>query len=272
MATVVHEHHVEVPSFEGLRISWGGIWGGVLVVMGTLLLLTTLGLAIGITAADPQDTQASTVGTAAAIWTSVSLLLALFIGGMAATRLGMVFDKAAGAFEGALVWVLSFLVILWLAGSGVSLIAGGVSSLFGGVTKTVGSVVSGNMDLSQGDTQQILSRLRDPQTAQTIASATGMSEQEVSSTLNDIAQRAEAAKDDPARVAAEVRQGTQQLMAQARARLPAVAEQAKEGATKTAWITFAAMALSLLAAIGGAMLGRRRVMDRLAHVETAALR
>src|SRR5690606_37056010 len=107
---------------------------------------------------------------------------------MAATRLGLVFDKAAGAFEGALVWVLSFLLILWLASSGVRLVAGGISSLFGGVTQTIGSVV-GSEDLSTGSVDQILSRLNDPQLARTLASATGMSEQEVRSTLSGVAQR-----------------------------------------------------------------------------------
>src|SRR3954464_8299199 len=140
MATVVHEHFDAAP-LSGFRISWGGIWAGVLTVMGTLLFLTTLGLAIGISAIDPRQTDAGTFGTGAAVWSALSLLIALFVGGMAATRLGMVFDKATGAFEGALVWVLSFLVILWLASSGVRLVAGGIASLFGGVTQTMGQTM-----------------------------------------------------------------------------------------------------------------------------------
>jgi hypothetical protein len=261
MATVVNEH-VDV-SLEGFRISWGGVWAGVLTVMGTLLFLTTLGLAIGISAADPVNGDAGALGTGAAIWTGLSLLIALFAGGMAATRLGMVFDKAAGAFEGVLVWVLSFLVILWLASSGVQLVASGISGLFGGVRQTIASAASGIDDLSAGDVDQMIARLNDPLTAQGLAAATGMPEQEVRSTLSEVAQRAESARDNPQQAAAEVRQGTEQLMARAREQLPAVAERVQEGATKTAWFTFAAMLISLLAAIGGAMWGRRRVEDRL---------
>lgn len=268
MATVINEH-VDV-SLEGFRISWGGIWAGVLTVMGTLLVLTTLGLAIGISAADPGSGDASAIGTGAAIWTGLSLLIALFVGGMAATRMGLVFDKAAGAFEGALVWVLSFLVILWLASSGVQLVASGISSIFGGVTQTISSAASGMDDLSSGDVNQILSRLNDPQTAQTIATATGMSEQEVSSSLNSVAQRVEAARDNPQQAAEEVRQGTREMMDRARAQLPAMAERAQEGASKTAWITFGAMLLGLLAAIGGAMLGRRRAEERLLRSASSA--
>jgi hypothetical protein len=266
MATVVHEHF-DVP-LEGFRISWGGIWAGVLTVMGTLLFLTTLGFAIGISAADPGQTDASALGTGAAIWSALSLLIALFIGGMAATRLGLVFDKAAGAFEGALVWVLSFLVILWLASSGVRLVAGGISTLFGGAVQTISSAATGMEDLSSGDVDQMLARLNDPQTARTISSATGIPEQEVTSTLSGIAQRVEAARDNPQQAAVEVRQGTEQLMARAREQLPAVAERVQEGASRTAWITFGAMLISLVAAIAGAMLGRRRAIDRVARHDT----
>jgi hypothetical protein len=271
MATVV-ESHIDTSVLDGLRISWGGIWGGVLVVMGTLLLLSTLGLAIGISAADPTNTDAGALGTGAAIWTGLSLLIALFLGGFAATRLGLVFDKAAGAFEGALVWVLSFLVILWLASSGVSLVARGVSGVFTGASQVLGSAVGGVDDLAQGDPQQILERLRDPNTARVLAAATGMPEAEVRSNLEQAAQRVEAAGNDPARVASEVRAATQGMMDRARERLPQAAEQVQEGAGKAAWFTFIAMAISLAAAIAGAMVGRRRAVARVAAAEIATTR
>lgn len=258
MATIINEH-VELP-LDGFRLSWGGIWAGVLTVMGTLLFLTTLGIAVGISAADPGDAKA--LGTGAAVWSGLSLLIALFVGGMAATRLGLVFDKAAGAFEGALVWVLSFLIILWLASSGVRLVAGGISSVFGGVTQTIGSVASSADELSSGDVDQMLARLNDPQLASTLASATGMSEQEVRATLSEVSQRVDAARDNPQQAAAEVRQGTRQLMDRARQQLPAMAERAQDTATKTAWGTFAAMLISLAAAVVGAMFGRKRAEKR----------
>ncbi len=58
--------------FEGMKISWGGIFGGVLAGIGTLMLLSSLGIAIGISAVDPRDPSASSIGTGAAIWTSLS--------------------------------------------------------------------------------------------------------------------------------------------------------------------------------------------------------
>lgn len=271
MATVV-QRSIDTDVLEGLKVSWGGVWSGVLVVMGTLLLLSTLGLAVGISAADPTNADAGVLGTGAAIWTGLSLLIALFLGGMAATRLGLVFDKAAGAFEGALVWVLSFLVILWLASSGVSLVARGVSGVFTGATQVLGSAAGGLGDLANGDPQQILQRLRDPNTARVLAAATGMPEEEVRSNLDQAAQRVEAAGNDPARVASEVRAATQGMMDRARDRLPQAAEQVQEGASKAAWVTFVAMAISLAAAVGGAMVGRRRAEARVAAAEIGTTR
>jgi hypothetical protein len=104
---------------EGLRVSWGGVWGGVLVAMGMLLLLGALGVAIGASAIDPNRTDPNKMMTAAGIWGGVSLLLSLFVGGMVATRIGMVFDRATGMFEGVLVWVVSVMLMAAFAGSGI---------------------------------------------------------------------------------------------------------------------------------------------------------
>src|SRR5690606_30348324 len=166
------------------------------------------------------------------------------------------------------VWVLSFLLILWLASSGVGLVVSGVSGLFGGVAQTAGAAISGVDDLSSGDVQQIVARLNDPQTARTISAATGIPEQEVRATLADIAQRVQSVRNDPARAVAEVRQGSQRLLERARQQLPATAERVQEGAATTAWIAFGAMLISLIAAIAGAMVGRRRA-ERTAQLAQA---
>lgn len=106
---------------EGLRVSWGGVWGGVLVSMGLLLLLGALGVAVGVSAIDPLEADPRAVMTAAGIWGGVSLLAALFVGGLVATRIGMVFDGATALFQGMLVWVVALLFMAAFAGSGIGL-------------------------------------------------------------------------------------------------------------------------------------------------------
>jgi hypothetical protein len=219
-------------------------------------------VAIGISAADPGETPASTIGTGAGIWAGISLLLALFLGGLVATRIGAISDRTTGFFEGALVWVVTILLMGYLATSGISTVAGGVLNMLGGATKAVGSVMragGADIDLS-GSVDQMLQRLRDPNTAQQIAAATGMQRAEVQEALNDAAQRVEQTRDNPGQAAVEARQRLERLVDQAKSRgaLQQKAEELKPQASRAAWITLGALLLSLLAAVIGAMAGRRR--------------
>jgi hypothetical protein len=255
---------------EGLKVSWGGIWGGVLVAIGLLLLLSVLGIAIGVTAVDPGETQADTVGAGIGVWGGVSLLIALFVGGMVSTRIGAIFDRTTGFFEGALVWAVSVLLMIYLATTGVSVLASGAFSMVRGVGSAVGMMAQ-NGDVSSGDVNQILSRLRDPKTAQQISTATGIPQSEVQTTLSNTAQSVERVRDNPAQAAAEARKGVQDLYAKAKTSgaIERKAEEVKPVITKGAWASFGALLLSLAAAIVGAMAGRRKYIPRSSQPELA---
>ena len=256
---VVERRRFAYPGFlsaDAMRVSWGGVFAGVLVAIGLLLLLTALGIAVGISAADPGSTDMSSLGTGAGIWAGVSLLLALFVGGMVSTRVGAIFDRTTGFFEGVLVWVVSLLLMGYLAASGVGSIAGGAFRLVGGASQMV--MNQGGMDVS-GSVDQMIQRLKDPKTADRIAGMTGLPTSEVQSTLGETAQRVENSRGNPSQAAAEAKQGIAQLYAKAKSSgaLQQKAEEIKPQASRAAWITFGALLLSLLTAVLGAMLGRR---------------
>jgi hypothetical protein len=236
------------------------VWGGVFIGIGLVFILSALGLAVGISAVDPSTTEQKAVGIGASLWAAVSLLIALYVGGLVSTRISAVVDRTVGAMQGALVWVLSVLLMTWLAGAGIGLVATGVFKVLGGATQAIGTMVTGNgPDLSAGTVDQIIARLRDPQTARTLSAATGMSEQDVNATLTQMADKAQAARDNPAQVAAEVRQGVQGMIERARSegKTTEAAERAKAAATKAAWLTVVALLISLAAAVFGAITGRR---------------
>jgi hypothetical protein len=242
---------------DGMKVSWGGIFGGVLVALGLLILLTALGVAVGISAAEPGETDGSTLGTGAGIWAGVSLLLSLFVGGLVATRIGAITDRTTGFFEGMLVWVVSVLLMLYLASSGVSMVAGSAFRLVGGAALAAGAQAQG-VDVS-GSVEQVLNRLKDPATAQRIASVTGLPQGEVEASLRQTTERVQANRDNPTQAAAEAKQGVAQLMEKAKSSgaLEQKAQEIKPQATRGAWIAFGGLVLSLLAAVLGAMLGRR---------------
>jgi hypothetical protein len=216
---------------------------------------------VGISAAQPGESDPGTLGTGAGIWGGVSLLLALFLGGWVSTRIGAIFDGTTGFFEGALVWVVSVLMMLYFASSGIGMLAGGAFKLVGGAAQALGSVVqpaASTPDVS-GSVEQILQRLNDPKTAEQIASATGLRASEVQATLSETARRVENNRNNPIQAAAEAKNGMAQLVEKARSSgaLQQKAEEVKPQATRAAWITFGALLLSLLAAVIGAMAGRR---------------
>jgi hypothetical protein len=252
-------------TFAGMKISWGGVFGGVLAGIGTLMLLSSLGMAVGISAVDPRDPNGAAIGAGAAIWTALTLLVSLFVGGWASTRLSMLWERTAAMFEGALVWVLSLILILYMAASGISLVASGVFSMVGETAQAVGATAGASLDdrgMSAGSVDEILARLRDPNTASTLASALGMPRDQVASALGDMSNKVEASRDNPEQAAAAVRSGLTDLASSARQNLSRAAAEAKPEATATAWLAFAALLLSLLAAIAGAAAGRRGVVKR----------
>jgi hypothetical protein len=110
-------------SLEGMRVSWSGIWAGVLVALGTLLVLSTLGLAIGFSA-DARDVDPQKIGTGAVVWSQISLLVALFLGGVTAARMSLVWDRPTALAQGVLVWIASLLVGLFLNANGLGTVLG----------------------------------------------------------------------------------------------------------------------------------------------------
>jgi hypothetical protein len=264
---------VAVDQATGARVSWSGIFGGVVVGIGLLLLLTALGLAVGITSIDPNTPDASRIGVGAALWTGISLLIALFVGGWAATRMSMLWDRTAALFQGTLVWALSMLLILWLAASGIGLIAGQTFNLAGTMARSAGAAVGAAdfSDLSEGNVDRVLQVLQDPRTAQRIASATGTDPQEVARNLTDLRTRVEAVRDDPAQVASQMRQAVGEFTDRAQARIQQQAAQAQPAASRTAWSTFAALLLGLIAGVVGAAVGRRNAASRTQRLHAGAI-
>ena len=112
---------------EAFGVSWRGVWAGFLIALGTMLLLSTLGDGLGVSAVD-AGAGARSLGAGAAVWAWITLLASVFIGAMVATSLALVADDATAAIHGALVWVLSMLAAVYFAASGISL---GVNRLLG---------------------------------------------------------------------------------------------------------------------------------------------
>jgi hypothetical protein len=137
------------------RVHWGPIWAGLLTALTSLLLLSLLGLATGMTTVNAgvaagQGGPPPETGRNAAIWGAISALLAFFLGGFVAARTAGIFNRGWGALNGLLVFLLAVPLILWLAGQGLGAVLGTLGSFAGGLNADPGQAQSA----AQGATEQ----------------------------------------------------------------------------------------------------------------------
>jgi hypothetical protein len=251
---------------QGPRVHWAGVMSGFFVAIGVLMIMGALGLAIGVTAlGDPRaatDETASGLGIGAGVWAFITMLVALFLGGMVSTKVTDRPDRPGAMIHGVLVWVLFSLFTVWMIASGVSL---GLSGLFGALSGlargATTAVAAGGGDLVQtlglNDPNRVMEKLDDPGTASTLAAATGMSTEEARAALGELRARVQAVRDDPARVTAEVREFLAQYTERAKQQALAAAAKAQHGAKIGSWTTFGVMVVGLGVSIAGAMGGVR---------------
>ncbi len=112
------------------RMSWGAALAGAAIALGLQLLLSLLGVGIGLSTVDPAagDTPgATTFGVATGIYYAIVTLLSLFVGGWVAGHLAGMPRRIDGLLHGVVTWSVAILLLLYV------------------VTTTVGAVVSGTL-------------------------------------------------------------------------------------------------------------------------------
>src|SRR4051812_38940847 len=99
------------------RVSWGAIAAGAMVALAIYFFLTLLGVALGIeAAARGRDTN---LGAGTALYAIFSLLLSMFFGGWAVSRLAVGETKLEAVLYGIILWGVLFTGMLWLVGNGI---------------------------------------------------------------------------------------------------------------------------------------------------------
>ena len=117
-------------------MSWGAIIGGWLIATGIGSLMWVAGLALGFSGFDAYNVEAIAKGLGAgtAIWMLLTLVVALFLGGMFASWFDGRSDQTIGALHGITVWGLSIMASAFLVALGMAhVIHGGAAIIGGGV-------------------------------------------------------------------------------------------------------------------------------------------
>ena len=122
------------------RISWGAVLAGVVVGLVVQLILNMIGVGlrrhIHPMTSDNPDASAFSIG--AAIWWTISGIIAAFAGGLAAGRLAGKPKESTAGWHGLTAWALMTVVIFYLLTTALGGIIGGVFSTISGAAGGLG--------------------------------------------------------------------------------------------------------------------------------------
>lgn len=137
------------------NISWGAVIAGVVVALALTLILNMLGVGIGVSTLDVYENDNPTAGTfstLAAIWWTLSGIIASYAGGYIASRLSGRPKTSTGEWHGLTSWALTTLLLFYLLTTSLAGLAGGiynsVSGAVGGLGRGASSAISGQVQSS----------------------------------------------------------------------------------------------------------------------------
>jgi len=109
--------HLEDVVEVGSRVSWSAILAGAVMAMAVGFVLALLGQAIGISVSDRASRDS--LGLGGLIWTLISSVLALFIGGWITSQCVVGETKTEAVVHGIIMWGVTVAMVLWGTGSGI---------------------------------------------------------------------------------------------------------------------------------------------------------
>jgi hypothetical protein len=102
---------------DTVKVSWGSIIAGLVVALGAWVLLSVLGLAVGLSAVDPTEPSSlKSASMVSGVWSIVVPFVALLVGGLVAARTAGVVSRPTGAIHGVVLWALAMIASLALVG------------------------------------------------------------------------------------------------------------------------------------------------------------
>lgn len=156
--TVHHERATvsDIPLWYN-RISWGAIFGGLVMALSLQLLLTLLGLGIGLSTIDAasEADPMNGLGLGSAVWFAVTTIISMFFGGWIGGKLANG-TPSDGLLHGWIIWGLATLVTFYLLTTAVGRVVSGVGSLVGTGLAAGGTAIAANAPELANSAQEAL--------------------------------------------------------------------------------------------------------------------
>lgn len=139
--TGAYSRDIALPGFR--RTLWGPIMLGVVSAIGLQFIFTVLGMAIGVSAADPavDESKVRTVSMAAGVWWLITGTIALFVGGLVAGRMSGLPRTVAIKISGAAMWAVVSLfgfAVIWTGAGMASAASSPIGIVSGSETRSYG--------------------------------------------------------------------------------------------------------------------------------------
>src|SRR3954464_3161385 len=120
------------------RVSWPALAAGAMIATAVYFVLTLFGVALGVEVAVRGAT--AHLGAGAALYAVLTLLVAMFFGGWATSRLAVGESKLEAVLYGVILWGVLFVGMVWLVSAGISAGFGAMLGLAWGVYSTTEGV------------------------------------------------------------------------------------------------------------------------------------
>jgi len=118
------------------QVRWGPILAGIAIALGTQLALSALAMAIGLSAG-ATGADAGSVGFGVVIWSIISLLISLFLGGWVMAQSCGPMTKKTAVLNAAILWGATLALSSWLLASGISGAVGAAAANAGEIANQV---------------------------------------------------------------------------------------------------------------------------------------
>ena len=118
------------------QVRWGPILAGIAIALGTQLGLSALAMAIGLSAG-ATGADAGSVGFGVVIWSIISLLISLFLGGWVMAQSCGPMTKKTAVLNAAILWGATLALSSWLLASGISGAVGAAAANAGEIANQV---------------------------------------------------------------------------------------------------------------------------------------
>lgn len=261
MATLMDIETVETrtagrrPYFSAIR--WGAIFGGVVSGTATYLLLSLLGVAVGLTAIEPAAQEpVGAVPLATGIWTGISMLVGAFVGGYVAGQMSGLARSMDGMLHGFVSWGATTLLYLVVATTALGSLLGGTFSIISQGVQAAAPAVQQQAGQQGGMLNQLMSAVTQQggadisvQSLNSLQEAisNGNREQAINIMVSDMGMERDTAA-----------QTVDQIMPLASEQnVQQTAQQATDVLTATSWWLFIGLLLSLVLGIVGGAAGAR---------------